>query len=114
MNVFFIKLEQAEELKSIGFNDSCLCSWNLFKNELNYNGYPSNFSNENVIQIPLYAQAFSWLREKYGLNSFVYSSGENDYNYNIYDDDNYWVHCKTYEEAELECLKKLIEIAKNK
>ena len=112
MNGFFLKLEQAEELKSMGFNQPCLASWNLFTSELNYNGFPSDFSNENVFQLPLYSQAFSWLREKYGLNSFVYSSGVNEYNYNI--DDNYWVHCKTYEEAELECLKKLIEIVKNK
>ena len=60
-----------------------------------------------VIAAPLYQQAFRWFREKYK-SKFILS------------EDYYWIvgigqtKVKSYEEAELECLKKLIEIAKEK
>ena len=72
-----------------------------------------------TLEIPLYQQAFRWFREKYCLNSFIVDSKSYDWYYNINNmqtDDviNYGFFSKTYEEAELECLKKLIEIVKNK
>jgi hypothetical protein len=70
---------------------------------------------------PLYQQAFRWFREKYNLLGYVFqatiSKGKvfmfscnegNDILYSDTDSD-----FKTYEEAELACLKKLIEIVKN-
>jgi hypothetical protein len=69
----------------------------------------------DTIDCPTYSQAFRWFREKHGLNSFVYHYGEDDIlhiinfayniNNNIFESD-----FKLYEEAELACLKKLIEI----
>ena len=61
---------------------------------------------------PLYQQAFRWFREKYilghmingiGYESFIMNIGGMLHIFNPFD-------FKTYEEAELACLKKLIEI----
>lgn len=70
----------------------------------------------------LYQQAFRWFREKYKLEGFTEMSNDfNWYKFTIY---YYLSDCKkcvdwglemnTYEEAELACLKKMIEIVKNK
>jgi len=76
----------------------------------------------DYIAAPLYPQAFRWFREKYDLHAYVDSmrltTGETVYDYVITitdgeesDDGKNW---RTYEEAELACIIKLIEIAKNK
>ena len=66
----------------------------------------------------LWQQAFRWFREKYRQHSYItegliYSFVINGKNYEDYPnyEDNWF---KTYEEAELACLKKLIEIVKEK
>jgi hypothetical protein len=75
-----------------------------------------------TLGIPLYQQAFRWFREKYDLHAYVDSmrltTGETVYSYVIEitdgeesDDGKNW---RTYEEAEIACLKKLIELVKNK
>jgi hypothetical protein len=67
---------------------------------------------------PLYQQAFRWFREKHNLIGLVdggYDNSKNIFTYVIWNDfrddifDDYY---SIYEEAELACLKKLIEIAK--
>jgi hypothetical protein len=75
------------------------------------------------IAAPLYQQAFRWFREKHDKHCYVeaytLSSGGKRYDYTIlsnegedeWDDGETW---ETYEQAELACLKKLIEIVKNK
>jgi hypothetical protein len=127
----FIPYEQALELKELGFNEGCFGYYVLtetrdYKNgleirneiELNtLNGYRVN-DDESQTTAPLYQQAFRWFREKYGIypiletnaiyNKWFFSTCKVDGNWELntsYD---------TYEEAELSCLKKLIEIAKNK
>jgi hypothetical protein len=66
---------------------------------------------------PLYQQAFRWFREKYNLYHRIDPSDIEDISYTIFDEDDeiyedscYW----SYEQAELECLKKLIEQFKKK
>ena len=69
-------------------------------------------SEERIIEQAL---VLRWFREKYKLLSFV----DIDSSYRIYCDDIKFdldidsIIFKTYEEAELECLVKLIEIVKN-
>jgi hypothetical protein len=80
--------------------------------------------DENIIIAPTYSQAFRWFREKYHIIGEVKFKGGLTtktawYNYVIYsqidwEDDNPNEQWKTYEEAELACLKKLIEIVKNR
>jgi len=122
MNKEFIPYEQALELKEVGFDEPCLAFYNgKFLDSTDYDF--DNGTSKDIglcIVAPLYQQAFRWFREKYKLIFHI----ECDYNsflgyidgyipiYSLYP---YSRDCyKTYEEAELACLKKLIEIVKNK
>ena len=117
----FCPYELALELKELGFDEI-----SLFYYDAAYEGNPlshcphlllnsqlEGFENE-PISAPLRQQALRWFREKYKLLSFV----DIDSSYRIYCDDIKFDLdidsriFKTYEDAELECIKKLIEIAK--
>ena len=120
MNKEFIPHEQALALKELGFDEGCLAIYNI--NEELETGY---YQNKYVIAAPLYQQAFRFFREKFDLQYSI------DWN-KFYDKTPYqyevrptWRNeplrpygtsgmCKTYEQAELKCLKKLIEIVKLK
>jgi hypothetical protein len=82
---------------------------------------------DDLVGAPLYQQAFRWFREKYGLYSAVNvdQTMEPKFAYCI---SKYWTDALSwgwdtivfnsdlyydYEETELDCLKKLIEIVKN-
>jgi hypothetical protein len=120
----FIPYEQALELKELGFDEECLAWHNgvrLFID--NYNAINSKMYFDYCCSIPLYQQAFRWFRKKHDKHCYVeaytLSSGGKRYDYTIlsnegedeWDDGETW---ETYEQAELACLKKLIEIVKNK
>ena len=72
-------------------------------------------TEDNVIIAPLYQQAFRWFREKYELYSFVFKFDEG-FGYETYKEGVTQTNesFDTYEEAELACLQKLIEIVKTK
>ena len=121
MNKEFIPYELALELKQLGFDEPCLATIDQ-TDFIHIKGteYPIRGAMiYDTIDCPTYSQAFRWFREKHGLNSFVYHYGEDDIlhiinfayniNNNIFESD-----FKIYEEAELECLKKLIEITNDK
>jgi hypothetical protein len=119
MNKEFIPYEQALELKNLGFDKEYLAHTPLMElHKTDYNVFGE--LKDIRIGLPLYQQAFRWFREKHNLFSFVTNIESIDYigfkftfsleglNFDIlpvYD---------TYEEAELACLKRLIEIVKNK
>jgi hypothetical protein len=140
MNKEFIPYEQALELKELGFNGYWFGKFytkpkcKMFGIDEKGRTYPIKntpkklyttgehcvLNDSNIIIAPLYQQAFRWFREKYELIFHI----ECDYNsflgyidgyipiYSLYP---YSRDCyKTYEEAELACLKKLIQIVKNK
>jgi hypothetical protein len=82
------------------------------------------------LQVPTFSQAFRWFREKYDISSYVdyYENSEKDKIWYFiikdkdsesqFDGSDKTEYCdvpyfKTYEEAELACLKKLINIVKN-
>ena len=113
----FIPYEKALALKELGFDELCLCSWNFYTNELNFNAQPSKFSSEDVIQLPTFSQAFRWFREKYQIDNWTYPNLNGLYSVSIVRRGvglGKVSEYQTYEEAELECLKKLIEIVKEK
>ena len=113
MKTQFVPQEIALELKELGFDKPC-CAY--------YDGAGYVMIKEMahcVISAPTFAQAFRFFREKYNLDyeipnagsrgayhafvqSFVY--GNNGSNPSIF----------RYEEAELVCIEKLIEIVKEK
>jgi hypothetical protein len=113
MNKEFIPYEQALELKELGFNDVCLGYHNIdpYLPKPTFN-LVKPFDHEWCLPAPLYQQAFRWFREKHGLDNAVLKD-----RFVIETEDMlpYWFYgFKTYEEAELTCLIKLIEIVKQK
>jgi len=115
MNKEFIPYEQALELKELGFNEFCFGYY--VGNELitSINDI-FNTTEILIISAPLYQQAFRWFREKYNLLSYIDYCMTETFRYNIVWDGSVisLSGYTTYEEAELACLKKLIEIVKNK
>jgi len=132
----FIPYEQALELKELGFDEPCMFSYHRNNTDYIDNTYVelSNYNaTKKLVSAVLYQQAFRWFREKYGYDihirgaifraSYVIGIPKE---INIKSVDGYplvmsWDYIidetgerKTYEEAELACLKKLIEIVKNK
>ena len=116
----FIPYTEALALKELGFDEPCFGHYweNLFYYETTHH-HPSTMPNSpESCLAPLYQQAFRWFREKYKIFSCImteYSYGGNISAYhinglhqsNISKGDFY-----NYEEAELACLIKLIEIVK--
>ena len=121
----FIPYEQALELKELGFDEPCICVYDdknihrveqgdntvLFKTVIN-SRLPDKFCSA-----PTFSQAFRWFREKYGLNYKIEEVSQVRFQARVYKG-NGWATWEfgykfnTYEEAELACLKKLIEIVK--
>jgi hypothetical protein len=99
----FIPYEQALALKELGFDEPCLSSFN---------------ENKTICLAPLYQQAFRWFREKHNICGYIiettnkYNKLDGKFQYGI--SNSYYDVYDTYEEAELACLNKLIEIVKNK
>jgi hypothetical protein len=116
MNKEFIPHEQALELKELGFKEECAAHYlDVDDLELKWEIYRNlSFNTNNCLQAPLYQQAFRFFREKYECsysigrtNDVVIHIPINNYTTTFVLQKN-----KTYEEAELECLKKLIELVK--
>ena len=133
----FIPYEESSELKELGFKESCLAAYFVFgyygqtKPELFINGIGKQLEDriEELekhayfdLSVPTFSQAFRWFRENYNLHSNISSWRSDDslsfyHEFEIYSltssysaGDEY----PTYEEAELACLRKLIEIVKEK
>jgi len=133
----FIEYEQALALKELGFESPYPIGgyqggkvFYYEKGELYYDGRPMYSSDAHSGQLlaPLYQQAFRWFREKYNLRGFIgFRPNVKQFDCHVYDmslsgkeyvkqrtmeEFNKDPKVGTYEEAELECLKKLIEIVK--
>ena len=133
----FIPYEQALELKELGFDEPCFgtylssfqSDWKVYELILEMGMNEEFEDNRNVYLLegacsaPTYSQAFRWFREKYELTSEVcveqYRRKTNKkwmFSITYLNEDAMYEHSKTtfenYEEAELACLNKLIEIVK--
>ncbi len=105
MNKEFIPYEQALELKELGFDEPCYYDYN-------FGGEITNKWAIGLVPAPLYQQSFRFFREKYALDSYIYYDKVIKlYTYFICEEGFEELY-DTYEEAELACLKKLIEIVK--
>ena len=114
----FIPYEQALALKELGFDEPCFKGYTEeYKTLISFSNTHTNTSVKNTLPTkpftaPLYQQAFRWFREKYGFNISITNDG-----YIALDmkkSQSYIDEADYYEESELECLKKLIEIVKEK
>jgi hypothetical protein len=103
----FVSYEQAVALKELGFKEPCLAFYNgKFLESSDYDfDYGTSKDIGLCIVAPIYQQAFRWFREKYDLFISI-THYENGYSINDLR------RFDTYEEAELACIKKLIEIVK--
>jgi len=114
----FVPYDIALALKELGFDERCLKGF--YKKEIIWaetgNSYDFNSRKpiEHFVSAPLYQQVFRWFREKYFITQYVYFDFDDIWSFRIDNGDtgegnNGFV---TYEEAELACLRKLIEIVK--
>ena len=106
----FIPYEQALELKGLGFHEPCY-GW-FDTGYLRFGCYESEcVTGSGDLPAPLYQQAFRWFREKHGLRPFIELDVDCEPSYyNAYVQCSLVYHGNNYEEAELACLKKLIEL----
>ncbi len=120
----FVPYELALELKELGFDEECFAFYNttqmLIVSEFLWK---NSFSKDSSIVAPLLQQAFRWFREKYPNIEFIlpmkkkkdlgvfWGGGIKSEEMNF--PKSYSSNFKTYEQAELECLKQLIKMAKN-
>ena len=104
MNKEFIPYEQSLALKELGFDEPSISGYS----------YPN--SDKLLSQAILYQQAFRWFREKYNLSGNI-DCCDKLCEWNIksskLDKGIFSNKIQSYEEAELECLIKLIKIVKN-
>lgn len=134
----FIPYEQASALKELGFNRRTFAEYSMIINnkwvltfDLSEEGqYPEDSS---ACIAPTFSQAFRWFRENHNLYAEVkvedsVKLGGQKFYWIVFGacksfEGSLWIRCledsngvmsNTYEETELECLKKLIEIVKQK
>ncbi len=111
----FVPYDRALKLKELGFDEPCIATHGYLELYIN--------TDDGHLKAPLYQQAFRWFREEHQLdtsNNIVYSKFNDTIskkysgvlrdksvftNIGFYD---------TYEEAELACLDKLIQIVESK
>ena len=118
----FVPYDESLALKELGFDKPCMRGW--YKNlEIWY--HPNS---DIILDNPTFSQAFRWFKEKYKLMSCITPCSDGEYIFTLYDlnkcdlevfvedieimesEDSY----EFFEDVELEGLKKLIEIVKNK
>jgi hypothetical protein len=130
MNKEFVTYEQALALKELKFNEPCLGYYFgkdrevYVSNEYVMAPFNPDLDSKVMFRAPTYSQAFRWFREKYKLDSMIQPTYSSKYQYRMFHIEGktkvqiygeyMGKELKTYEEAELACLKKLIEIVKNK
>lgn len=131
MDKEFVPYEEALELKHLLFNEPCFGWYSNMEGNVFRQGYCETYLGiENCAKAPTFSQAFRWFREKYNLHAEPYTAnmGAIEYCFQIRDlysekyvYDNFVGAGASYsgtfntpEEAELACLRKLIEIVKNK
>jgi hypothetical protein len=120
MNKEFISHQEALELKQLGFDEPCLATYHKELHTI----IPiyAEYTNQDVIKAPLYQQAFRWFRDKKLSDASINRHGKADggysyrweivHEYGTLEERHFKMGYTTYEEAELACLNKLIEIVK--
>ena len=118
-----VPYEIALELKKVGFEYiSTIFAYDQSGELYTRDGIPHDFNIRGLLSAPTFSQAFRWFREKYNIIPNIHSVYIDETHTKI----NFWVwfanyeensneeiYYGTYEEAEFECLKKLIEIVKD-
>jgi hypothetical protein len=122
----FIPPTESLALKELGFDELCFSYYNAVDNELSFvHGGHNQISFRRNSQFgiacsaPTYSQAFRWFRKNYSLFPHVEIFSDDKFDYTIVskifskEEDYLDGRFDTYEEAELTCLRRLIELVKN-
>ncbi len=129
MESLFVGYNEAKQLSELGFSEQCFAGY-LKKEKTLWIGYVSSqggeqFNREYHILAPTFSQAFKFFRENHNLLGNVYSNASG-WLWEIHDNiggthrfgSEYSGDCEesgmftSFDNAELECLIKLIEIVK--
>jgi hypothetical protein len=110
---------EAFELKQLGFDEPCFGWYDSEYQEILNHDHTHNscgWLNGNHCTAPTYSQAFRFFREKHGLCIVIKPIDDKklDLGYSLTKNGLIMDARLTYEGAELACLRKLIEIVKNK
>jgi hypothetical protein len=116
----FIPYNEALELKHLGFDEPCF----RFQNNISYiieeKGWLNWNEVEQFVSLPTFSQSFRFFREKYDLQCWIHDGGyvgKCCIKITGYNHDKFYFSSSEpmeYEEAELDCLKGLIELVKQK
>ena len=127
MDKEFVPYNLALKLKEIGFDEPCMSFF--FGDGVAFKWYekPFNYNKSNDISRPTFSQIFRWFREKHKIITEItfYNNGETwedtEFKATVTRFEDFATHntfvkidIKSYEDAELYCLEKLIEILENK
>jgi hypothetical protein len=112
----FIPYAEALALKELGFDKPCLGKFYYNQLEIGGNWCNNDFKEDPdvFISAPLYQQAFRWFYWKHHIKAEPLNFIGDKCTYRIHNGDYNTPIFYIPEEAELECLKKLIEIVKEK
>lgn len=129
----FVPYQESMEVKELGFNEPCFGRYYYKESYPMLNPHSEETEvvfefgqyikqTEVTIVAPTFSQAFRWFREKYNLDSMVQPTYSTKYQFRLFHIEiktKVQIYGKymekefdTFEEAELACLKKLIEIVK--
>ncbi len=117
----FIPYDRALKLKQLGFNEPCFASYVKETKELTQRRFADWYKDQQILA-PLFQQAFRWFRDEYNLDKTINNWTEQPMDDVIWDKayqyyingEAYHPYFKSYEEAELDALDKLIEIVESK
>ena len=120
----FVSYEIASALKELGFDEPCFAYYGEINGGEIMLFLKKNFDNQALYFLaPLYQQAFRWFREKYNLHTEIRSYTAKYFTIIIQELKDIVRYLEyggidlkfdTYEEAELACLDKLIDIVEGR
>jgi hypothetical protein len=131
----FTPCQESLELKELGFDEPCFSAFYLDEKPTvlfsNYQDVKNSIITFGTIKCtrPTFSQAFRFFRDKHNLEYQIIKSANGNYSVVIHLNTQEYldkistmphacldevVDCYSYEEAELDCLRKLIQIVKNK
>lgn len=121
----FVNYEITLELKELGFNEPCFTYYYNVTGKLRTNisvdvdnGWTYFPNKKSIILAPTFSQSFRFFREKYSLEGAIYRLNFKwaSQVFNIETSTYCFVPelFETYEEAEIDSLKKMIKMVKNK
>lgn len=121
----FVPYQESLELKELGFDEPCFGeyrTWDSDKPWLQIYQHldgcstdPADYEYTSKAKAPLYQQAFRWFREEHNLMVTISHVSVHGWFYRVLEKNSGWYGGNVkYEDTELACLRKLIEIVKEK